>query len=65
MLASKLLGGKWTEVENILSEVPQMQKDSHGMLSYECILAEKYRVTTLKTRDAKKLSNKKDTREED
>ena len=47
---------KWMEAENkiILSVVTQTQKNMHGMYTDKCILAIKYRVSTIKLTDPKK-----------
>ena len=49
------------ELENILGEVPQSQRDMHGMYSLMSVeVAQNYRIPSVKAIDHKKFKNLKD-----
>jgi hypothetical protein len=52
--------GKWIELENILSEVTQSQKNTHGMHSLISGLVQKFRIPKIQFEKHMKLKKKED-----
>jgi hypothetical protein len=53
------VASKWMELENILSEVCQTQKDMHGMYPLVSeLLAKKYKIHMIQPTDCRKLKEK-------